>query len=126
MKRTHNGNAGPVPHGSTPKRMISDIGSLHWKLSREFHFVQYDGVSKSFRTGHLQWELQMIQLSATSCSCVAILWVSLVNFAAITFFVASQRTIIVVSVYFVIDSVWKLLDRPSYNSYNTWDYNELS
>jgi hypothetical protein len=28
--------------------------------------------------------------------------------------VASQRVFIVVSVYFVIDSVWKLLDTPSY------------
>jgi len=33
----------------------------------------YEGVSKSFRTGRLEWELQMVQ-----CSCIAILWVSLV------------------------------------------------
>jgi len=25
----------------------------------------YEGVSKSFRTGRLEWELQMVQLSAT-------------------------------------------------------------
>jgi hypothetical protein len=37
-----------------------------------------------------------------------------VSFAAITLFVASQRVFIVVSVYFVIDSVRKLLDTPSY------------
>jgi hypothetical protein len=37
-----------------------------------------------------------------------------VNFAAITLFVASQRVFVVVSVYFVIDSVRKLLDTPSY------------
>jgi hypothetical protein len=37
-----------------------------------------------------------------------------VSFAAITLRVASQRVFIVVSVYFVIDSVWKLLDTPSY------------
>jgi hypothetical protein len=36
-----------------------------------------------------------------------------VNFAAITFCVASQRVFIVVSSYFVIDSVRKLLDTPS-------------
>jgi len=36
-------------------------------------------------------------------------------FAAITLCVASQRVFIVV-VYFVIDSVRKLLDTPSYNS----------
>jgi hypothetical protein len=40
----------------------------------------YVGVSKSFRTGRLELELQMVQLSATRCSCVAILWVSLVSF----------------------------------------------
>jgi hypothetical protein len=39
-----------------------------------------------------------------------------VNFAAITLCVASQRVFIVVVVVvdFVIDSVWKLLDTPSY------------
>jgi hypothetical protein len=56
--------------------------------------------------------MQMLQLSATSCSCIAILLVSLVSFAAITFCVASQRVYIVVTVY-VIDSVRKLLDTPS-------------
>jgi hypothetical protein len=39
-----------------------------------------------------------------------------VNFATITLCVASQRVFIVVVavVYFVIDSVWKILDTPSY------------
>jgi hypothetical protein len=37
-----------------------------------------------------------------------------VSFAAITLYVACQRVFIVVSVYFVIDSVRKLLDTPSY------------
>jgi hypothetical protein len=37
-----------------------------------------------------------------------------VSFAAITLCVASQRVFIVVSVYFVIDSVRKLLETPSY------------
>jgi hypothetical protein len=73
---------------------------------------KYEGVSKSFRTGRLERELQMVQLSDTSCSCIAILWVSLVSFAAITLCVASQRVFVVV--YFVIDSVRKLLDTPSY------------
>jgi hypothetical protein len=36
-----------------------------------------------------------------------------VSFAAITVCVASQRVFIVVIVYFVIDSVRKLLDTPS-------------
>jgi hypothetical protein len=76
--------------------------------------VMYEGVSKSFRTGRLEGELQMVQLSATRCNCIAILWVSLTSFAAVTRFVASQRVFIVVSVYLVIESVRKLLDTPSY------------
>jgi hypothetical protein len=48
----------------------------------------------------------MVQLSATRCSCII---VSLVNFAAITLCVASQQVFIIV-VYFIIDSVQKLLD----------------
>jgi hypothetical protein len=56
----------------------------------------------------------MVQLSATRCSYIATLWVSLVSFAAITLCVASQRVFIVVSIYFVIDSVRKILDTPSY------------
>jgi hypothetical protein len=37
-----------------------------------------------------------------------------VSFAAITLCVASERVFIVVSIYFVIDLVRKLLDTPSY------------
>jgi hypothetical protein len=33
----------------------------------------YEGVSRTFRTGRLERELQMVQISATSCSCSAIL-----------------------------------------------------
>jgi hypothetical protein len=69
--------------------------------------IIYEGVSKSFRTGHLDWELQTVQLSATRCSCIAILWVSMVSFAAIILCVASQRA-------FIVDSLRKLLDTPSY------------
>jgi hypothetical protein len=86
--------------------------------------LQYESVSKSFRTGCLERELQMVQLPATRCNCIAILWVSLVSFVTITlsvasqrviiFVVASQRGFIFVVVYFVIDSVRKLLDTPSY------------
>jgi hypothetical protein len=35
--------------------------------------LAYEGVSKSFGTGRLERELQMVQLSATMCSCIAIL-----------------------------------------------------
>jgi uncharacterized membrane protein len=38
----------------------------------------------------------------------------LVNFAAITLCAASQQVVIVVSIYFIIDSVQKLLDTLSY------------
>jgi hypothetical protein len=34
---------------------------------------KYEGVSKSFRTGRLERELQMVQFSATCCSYIAIL-----------------------------------------------------
>jgi hypothetical protein len=67
----------------------------------------YEDVSKSFRTGRLERELPMVQLSATSCSCIAVLWVSLVSFAAITLCVTCQRVFTVVSVYFLTDSVRK-------------------
>jgi len=43
-----------------------------------------------------------------------------VSFASITLYVASQRVFIVVSVYFVIDSVRKLLDTPSYVESVLW------
>jgi hypothetical protein len=51
----------------------------------------------------------MVQLSATTYSCIAIIRVSLVSFAAITLCVASQQVFIavVVVVYFVIDSIRK-------------------
>jgi hypothetical protein len=74
--------------------------------------MSHEGVSKSFRTGRLEQELKMVQLSATRCSYIAILWVSLVSFAATTLCVASQRVFIVV--HFVIDSVWKPSDTSSY------------
>jgi hypothetical protein len=86
----------------------------------------YETVSKSFRTCRLTWEMQMVQLSATRCSCIAILWVSLVSFAAITLCVAFQRVVTVVSVYFVIDPVRKLLRPPPPNRIcdkQTWHLN---
>jgi hypothetical protein len=82
-----------------------------WKNSRKL----YERVSKSSRTGHQEQELQMVEVSATRCSCIAILWVSLVNFVAITLCVASQRVFIIVSMYFVMDSVRELLDTHSYS-----------
>jgi hypothetical protein len=76
--------------------------------------VVYEGVSKSFRTDGLERELQMVQLSATRCSCIAILWVSLVSFAATVLRVVASQRVFIVVVYVVIDSVRKLLGIPSY------------
>jgi hypothetical protein len=85
----------------------------------------YEGVSKSLRTGRLERELQMVQLSATRFSCIAILWVSLVSFAAVTLCVASQRVFVVVSVSIVTDSVLKLVDTPSYAIWFSFMANEI-
>jgi hypothetical protein len=74
----------------------------------EIHTTLYPKVSG---LAALERDLRMVQLSVTRCSCIAILWVSLVSFAAITLYVASQRVFVV---YFVIDSVRKILDTPSY------------
>jgi hypothetical protein len=76
-------------------------------------FYEYESVSKSVRTGRLERELQIVQPSTTRCSCVAILWVRLLSFAAITLCVACQLVFVVV--YFVMDSVRKL-DPPSYTA----------
>jgi hypothetical protein len=67
--------------------------------------------------------LQMVLLSATRFSCIAILWVSIVSFAAVTLCVASQRVFIFV-VYFVIDSVQKLLNSPSW--FTVWKCRHLA
>jgi hypothetical protein len=79
-----------------------------------YNYRPYEGVSKSFQTGRLEQELQMVQLSATRCSYIAILWASLVSFAAITLCVISQWVFIVASIYFVTDSVQERLDTPLY------------
>jgi hypothetical protein len=57
----------------------------------------YEGVSKSFRTGRLERELQTVQLSATRCSCIAILWISLVSFVATTFVLLLNGCLLVCS-----------------------------
>jgi hypothetical protein len=66
----------------------------------------YECVFKSFRTGRLERELQVVQLSATRWSCIAILWVSLVSFAAINLCVASQRVFIVISLSTQSGNFW--------------------
>jgi hypothetical protein len=76
------------------------MGCLPWQLVgchlRVTVICKYKGVSKSFRTGRLERQLQTVQFSATRCSCIAILWASLVSFGAITLCVVSQRVFIIV------------------------------
>jgi hypothetical protein len=108
---------GSCVHGNDTSGFIK--GGEYFESRNEFQLLKKDsafelrGFTKSFRTGRLERELQMVQLSATRCSCIAILWASLVSFAAITLCVSSQRMFIFVSIYFVIDSVRKLMDIPS-------------
>jgi hypothetical protein len=78
-------------HGYYCSRNI--IRVVMWK---RISWTTYEGVSKSSLTGRLERELQMVQISATRCSCIVILWVSLVSFAAITLSVVSQRMFIIV------------------------------
>jgi hypothetical protein len=103
-------NTGIVPlNSATPPYFQILVWSLFMFITP--YWTLYEVVSKSFRTGRLERQLQMVQLSATMCSCIAILWVSLMSFAAITLCVAFQRLFI--AVYFVIDSGRKFLETPS-------------
>jgi hypothetical protein len=43
------------------------------RKKNEVPVQMYEGVSRSFGTGRLERELQMVWLSATRCSCIAIL-----------------------------------------------------
>jgi hypothetical protein len=100
---------------------IATFTLFRWKgRSILFHSITIRGLSRSFRTGRLARELQKVQLSATRCSCIAILWISLVRFAAMNLCVVSVRVFIAAVVDFVADSFRKLLDIPSYNT--SWSY----
>jgi hypothetical protein len=92
--------------------LIKKIRSEPW-----LSFLLYKGVSKSFRTGRLERELQIVHLSATTYSCIAISWVSLLSFAANTLCL-----LVIVVVYFVIESVRKLSDTSSYFYKSSWDF----
>jgi hypothetical protein len=54
---------------------ILKIGELLSKCPLKFNGKSrdYEGVSKSFQTDRLEQGLQMVQLSDTRCSCIAIL-----------------------------------------------------
>jgi len=57
------------------QRASISVSSLESELqvSHSEFKVTYEAVPKSFRTGILERELQMVELSATRCSCMAIL-----------------------------------------------------
>jgi hypothetical protein len=64
--------------------------SVHARARAHAHtHTHTKDVSKSFRTGRLERELQVVQPSVARYSFIAILWVSLVSFAVITLYVAS-------------------------------------
>jgi hypothetical protein len=113
-------NVDLVPHSRVNKRPTNWVTARGRRnqpsptLRNLYACWTYGCVSKSFRTGCLQRKLQMVQFFASRCSCVAILWVSLVNFAAITLCVVSLQVFIVVSIYFIIYSVRKLFDTHLY------------
>jgi len=78
--------SGLLPSGFTTKfsnpYQKKKVGIILWKFwfiwlpantVEETPKSLYEGVTKSFRTGLLERELKMVQLSATRCSCVAIL-----------------------------------------------------
>jgi len=50
-----------------------DVEELKRKSSLVMFWVICEVITKSFRTGRLVREMQMVQLSATRCSCIAIL-----------------------------------------------------
>jgi hypothetical protein len=66
--------------------MCTDRARRMLEQPSTFSLLVYEGVSESFQTGRLEPELQTVQLSATRCSFIAVLWVSLVSFAVITLF----------------------------------------
>jgi hypothetical protein len=60
---------------------VTEASKMHYTVSPE---ILYEGVSKSIRTGRLERELQMVQLSASRCSCIDIMWVGILSVATIT------------------------------------------
>jgi hypothetical protein len=100
----------------TPGNSHNNTYSTSYLFPREQSCVwPYKGVSRRFQTGCLEQELQMVQLSATRCSCIAIMWASLVSFSTKTLCVACQWVFIVaIVVCLIIDSIRKLLDTPFY------------
>jgi len=78
-----------------------------------YKMTVYKGVSKKFPGWPPGVRTENGTALCHQCNYITILWVNLVSFATITLCIASQLVFIVVAaVYFVIDSVQKLLDTP--------------
>jgi hypothetical protein len=76
--------------------------------------LSYEGVYKSFRTGRLERELQVVQLFATRCSCIAIMWVSSSEFCHHKLLYCFSTTVYFCCCLFRYDSVRELFGTPSY------------
>jgi hypothetical protein len=90
----NNINLGYIRYPATCREVVSVNGTIlsiyHSSMNSEPQAL-YGGVSKNFPNWPPERELQMVQLSASRCSCMAILWVSIVSLAAITLCVTFQR-----------------------------------
>jgi len=60
-------------YGRLVKRIVFEYPYNLHKYIKQLHRTRDECVSRSFRTGRLGRELQIVQLSATKCSCIAIL-----------------------------------------------------
>jgi hypothetical protein len=94
---------------------LHSVSSVYVKLVFIIVNNTYESKSRSFRIASLERELQIVQLSATRCSCIAILWVSLVSFAATTLYVASQREYIIIIIIIIIIILFISLSTQSGN-----------
>jgi len=82
--------------------------TMLWSISNTRVYPEVSGLAAWSQ--NCKWYSSLPLGAVVSLFCESVL----VSFAAITLCVASQRVIPKVNVYFVIDSVRKLLDTPSY------------
>jgi hypothetical protein len=93
----------------------------HTRIHTYIHtYVQTNiRVSKSFRTGRLERELQLVQISATRCNCIAVWWVLLPNPLCCFLTSVCCCCCCCCCCWFRYDPVRKLLDTPSYTHTHT-------
>jgi hypothetical protein len=101
----------PEPHKSSPYTPYFFM--IHFNI-----IFPPTSVSKSFRTCRLERELQMVQLSAARCSCIAILWLSIVSFDAITFMLLLECLFLFISLSTQSGNFWihpRILGPPKWS-----------